>query len=236
MLRIGHRGAAGYEPENTLLSIQKALDLDVEAIELDAHVCKSGEIVLIHDVKVDRTTESTGLIAKKNLTELKKLNAGKGEKIPTLEEALDLINRKSKIIIELKGKGTANSVYKIINKYISEKDWDWNDFLISSSLIQELRDFKKLTSQIETGLIVNKKLIGILGIIFKTPFGFIEMAESANAKSIYLSKYFCNKKSISEAKNRGFAVLAWTINSPREIEKLKSCSIDGIISDYPDRI
>lgn len=236
MLKIGHRGVAGYEPENTLLSIQKALDLEVDAVEFDVHVCKSGEVVLIHDSKVDRTTTGRGLVAKKSLQELKKLDAGKGQKIPTLEEALDLIKRKTKVNIELKGKNTANPVYEILKRHIDRQGWNWHDFIISSSSIQELQAFTRLTMQTEKGLIANKELIGLCGLIFKTPFGYIRKAKNIQANSIHLSKYFCSKKSISMAKKEGFKVYAWTVNEPKDIRKIKTYGVDGIISDYPDRL
>ena len=116
MIRIGHRGAMGYEPENTLRSFKKALALKVDMIEFDVYVCKTGEVVVIHDDKVDRTTNGKGYVVQKTLQELTSLDAGKGEKIPLLEEALDCINKKVQVNIELKGEGTAEPVYKIIQK------------------------------------------------------------------------------------------------------------------------
>ena len=113
-LKIGHRGACGYEPENTLRSFKKALDLGVDTIELDVHKTKDEATVVIHDEKVDKTTNGTGFVADKSLEEIKKLDAGKGEKIPTLEEVLDLVNRKAQVNIELKGEGTARPVADII--------------------------------------------------------------------------------------------------------------------------
>ena len=89
MMKIGHRGACGYEPENTLRSFNKALDLGVDMVEMDAHVCRSGEVVLIHDDTVDRTTDGHGHVADMMFTDLSRLDAGHGEKIPTLEQALE---------------------------------------------------------------------------------------------------------------------------------------------------
>ena len=132
MLRIGHRGACGYEPENTLRSFNHAIQLGVDIVELDVHICQSGEIMVIHDIKVDRTTNGTGFVGDKTLDELKTLDAGKGEQIPTLQEVLDQINRRVKVNIELKGNSTAKPVLKLLEKYIKEAGWSYNDFLISS--------------------------------------------------------------------------------------------------------
>ena len=90
MIRIGHRGAMGYAPENTLVSFEKALDLKVDMVELDVQLCKTGELVVIHDLTVNRTTNGEGDVAKLTLQELKCLDAGKGQQIPLLEEVLDL--------------------------------------------------------------------------------------------------------------------------------------------------
>ena len=107
LLKISHRGACGYEPENTLASFKKAIEINADMIELDVHVCKTGEVVVIHDEKVNRTTNGKGYVSQKNLESLKKLDAGKGKKIPTLIEVLDLVNKRVKVNIELKGKKTA---------------------------------------------------------------------------------------------------------------------------------
>src|ERR1700691_2371330 len=94
MLVIAHRGASGYEPENTLASFKKALEIGVDGIELDVHLSKDGNVMVIHDSWVNRTTNGIGRVENKTLKELQKLDAGNGEKIPTLQEVLDVINRK----------------------------------------------------------------------------------------------------------------------------------------------
>jgi len=111
VLRIGHRGAAGHAPENTLASFRKAIELGLDMTELDVHVCASGELVVIHDENVDRTTNSKGWVSKLSLTELKRLDAGAGETVPTLAEVLDLLKDRIMLNIELKGLGTAEPVY-----------------------------------------------------------------------------------------------------------------------------
>ena len=103
MLVIAHRGASGNLPENTLAAFQKAIELGAEMIELDVHLCKTRELVVIHDAHVNRTTDGHGLVSHKTLSELQKLNAGNGEKIPTLQEVFDLVNGKLKSISSLKG-------------------------------------------------------------------------------------------------------------------------------------
>lgn len=225
VLKIGHRGAAGYEPENTLISFKKALELNVDMIELDVYVCKTQELVVIHDDKVDRTTNGTGYVIEKTFDELRALNAGKGEKIPTLREVLDLIDKKTKVNIELKGVGTAKSVYELIEKYVKEKQWSYDDFLVSSFNHHELKEFNELNSKVKIGAL----LTGI-------PIEYAQFGETVNAYSVNLSIEFINKKFVNDAHKRRMKVMVWAVNDLDDIEKMKSLGVDGIFSDYPDRL
>lgn len=223
--RFGHRGAKGYEPENTLLSFQKAIDLNVDYIELDVFKCKTGEIVIIHDTKVDRTTNGTGYVEDMTFDELRSLDAGKGQTIPSLQEALDLIDRKVKVNIELKGSNSAKDVFKILTTYIDKKNWHIDDFLISSFDHYELRAFSEFGLKCKIGAIV-------AGI----PIGYAAFAEELNAYSIHLSKEFINQSFVDDARQRGLKVFVYTLNEHKDIEKIKAFGIDGIFSNYPDRI
>ena len=116
MILTGHRGAAKLEPENTLLSIQKAIDLGVDQIEIDVHLTRDQHLVVIHDATVDRTTDGQGAIADFTLAKLKQLDAGKGERIPTLQEVIDLVSGKVILQIELKGPNTAEPVIQAVKQ------------------------------------------------------------------------------------------------------------------------
>lgn len=148
MLKIGHRGARAYEPENTLRSFKKALELGVDAVELDVRRTKDGEIVVVHDARVDRTTNGRGLVSELTLKETKQLVTEKGEKIPTLGEALDFLDRKVKILIELKETDLEDRVLSLVHKKGLEKN-----VIIVSFLEEALRKVRELNDEIETGLI-----------------------------------------------------------------------------------
>jgi len=223
--KIGHRGAMGYAPENTLKSFKKALELNVDAIELDVYVCKSGELVVIHDDKVNRTTNGEGYVIEKTLDELKTLDAGDGEKIPLLSEVLDVINKKVKINIELKGTGTANPVYELIEEYVKNKSWKYDDFIISSFNHYELKRFRELNSLIKIGALIT-------GI----PIGFAEFAEKLNAYSVNLCIEFINQEFVDDVHKRGLKVYVWTVNDSDDIERMKNLNVDGIFSNFPDRL
>lgn len=225
ILRIGHRGAAGHEPENTLRSIQKALSLHAGMVEIDVHLCRTGEPVVIHDLKLERTTNGRGKVSGHTLAQLKGLNAGKGEKIPLLTEVLDLISRRTKINIELKGKGTAQPVVKIIETYVRQKGWAYSDFLVSTASRRHLTLIHKMNPLIP------------LGILYRYPSpGFWRFATKIEAYSVNPHCQKINAKFVQIAHKRNLKVFAWTANSPEDIKRLREIGVDGIFTDYPERV
>jgi len=127
-LVIGHRGAMGHETENTIASIQKAIELGVDMIEIDVFNVKSGETVVFHDETLDRLTNAGGKIEDWTYYELRKVIVDGGHQIPLLQDVLKAIDHKVKLNIELKGSGTTDRVSFIVNYYIKEKGWTTEDF------------------------------------------------------------------------------------------------------------
>lgn len=225
ILRIGHRGAAGYKPENTLASFQKALELKVDMIELDVRVCKTGELIVMHSKKVNKTTDGKGHIRDMTLSEIKVLDAGEGEKVPTLNEVLNLIHHRTKVNIEIKTKEAFGLVAKIIENYVSSFDWKYDDFLVSSFDYIGLKLFHKNNQNI---------LIGAL--IQYSPKNIFKFAKEINAHSINIKPRYAKKEFIKKAHKKGFKIFVFIANKPRKIKKLKERCVDGIFSDFPDRI
>ena len=225
ILKIGHRGAMGYEPENTLLSFKKAIDFGADAIELDVYVCKTGQLVVIHDDKVDRTTSGKGYVIEKSFDELKILDAGKRQKIPKLEEVLDLVANKIIVNIELKGADTAKPVAEVIKKYLQEKNWNAENFIVSSFNHIELKEFKKIMPNIKIGALI----VGI-------PENYSEFAEKLGAYCVNLSIEFINQEFVDDAHKRNLKVFVYTVNDLDDINKMKLLGVDGIFSNFPDRI
>ena len=224
MKKFGHRGAGGYEPENTLASFKKAIELGVDAIELDVHSLKDGTLVVIHDKKVNRTTNGYGYISKKTIEEIKLLDAGNGEKIPTLQEVLDLVNRKVQVNIELKGKNTAFPVSILINEYVRKKNWKYSDFMVSSFNLHELLVFKKLLPKVRIGVL-------IIGFILQ-----FDKYVALGAHSVNIWSKLVRKSAVEKAHKYGLKLFAYTVNNKSEIAKMKDMGVDGVFSDYPDRI
>jgi glycerophosphoryl diester phosphodiesterase len=118
LLKIGHRGAKAHVAENTLASIEKALEFGVDAIEIDVHRCATGELVVFHDFTLDRMTNGSGEVAQHTLEQLKMLKIKDQYEISTLEEVLHVIDKKCKLNIELKGRDTALKTCEIVEEHI----------------------------------------------------------------------------------------------------------------------
>jgi glycerophosphoryl diester phosphodiesterase len=219
MLKIGHRGAKGYEPENTLIAFQKGIDLKVDGIELDVHLSSDGALIVIHDETIDRTTSGTGFVNQFTALELKKY------KIPALIEVLNLANQKCLINIELKGIGTAKPVVDLITHYISEKNWNYTDFLVSSFDWKMLEEVQLLNPKIQIGVLTEDTIEAALAF-----------AKRIKVFSIHPDYRLLTKENVALMQENGFEIYTWTVNSKEDIQKIKSFNVNGMISDFPDRI
>ena len=225
ILNIGHRGAKGHEPENTLPSFQKALDLNADGIELDVHVCKTGELIVIHDFTVDRTTNGSGAVSELSLSEIKSLRINDTIEIPTLEEVLELVEKKCFINIELKGRHTAKPVSHLIEKYILEKDYSYDDFIVSSFQREELEMMFTINPKIHLGVLSQASVTQAL-----------EWANAFSAKAIHPHFSLLTEDNVQKAQEQGFKVYTWTINETEDVERIKSYNVNGIITDFPEKI
>ncbi|NHN26704.1 glycerophosphodiester phosphodiesterase [Flavobacterium jejuense] len=225
MQKIGHRGAKGYSIENTFDSFQKAIELNVDTIELDIHVCKSGELIVFHDFTLERLTNGEGEIAKFTLEQLKRLRILETHKIPTLIETLDLIDKRCNINIELKGRNTAQPTSKIIEEYVQNKNWKYSNFIISSFQYEELYNFSEFNPNIPLAVLTQASVEQA-----------IEWAIEFKATHIHPHFSLLTTDNCNFAKEKGLKINTWTVNETIDIEHVKRFNIDGIISDFPDRI
>jgi glycerophosphoryl diester phosphodiesterase len=225
LLKIAHRGASGYEPENTLLAFEKAIDLNADGIELDVHLSADAVLVVIHDETIDRTTNGKGAVNQFSVTELKAFTIETTQKIPTLVEVLDLVNKQCMINIELKGLGTAKPVIELLEQYVKEKKWHYTDFLISSFDWTMLEEATRLNPKIRIGVLTEESIDDALAF-----------AKKIKAFSIHPDYVLLTKENVALLQESGFEVFPWTVNSKEAILKIKSFEVNGIISNFPDTI
>ena len=219
MHKIGHRGAKGYVAENTLASFQKAIELGVDGIELDVHLSLDSKVIVIHDETIDRTTSGKGSLKEYSAKELKQFN------IPTLESVFELVNQKCFINIELKTYETADKVANFINRYVSEKGWKYDDFIVSSFDWNALQQVHFLNNKIRIGVLTNTDL--------ELAFAF---AKFICAYSIHPYYHLLTVENVSQMQSKNFKIYPWTVNEPEDIIFVKSLNVDGIITDFPDRV
>ena len=223
MLKIGHRGAKGYEAENTLASFAKAIELNVDAIELDVQVSSDGEIMVIHDATVNRTTTESGFVSDFSAYELKRLG------IPTLEEVILFVNRRCVINIEIKEAKATKKVLQLIEKWVYEQHWKYNQFHISSFIWEALEEVSQYCES-------EKKEISI-GVLTEASVEKA-LAFAIQIKADSINPYFklLNSENVNVLHSNEFKIYTWTVNTPEDLIFVKSLNVDGIISDFPDRI
>jgi len=225
MLKIGHRGANGHEPENTFVSFQKAVDMQVDGIELDVHLSADGEIIVIHDETIDRTTNGNGFVSELSLRELKAFRIDSKHQIPTLAAVFDLVNQDCFINIELKSYEVTEKVVSLIEKYVTKKGWKYDRFLISSFDWNALQQVAFLNDAIPIGVLTETDLD--LALAF---------AKFIQAKSIHPHFHLLTAENTVKMQEKGLQVFPWTINELEDIQKIKTFNVNGIITDFPNRI
>ena len=227
ILRIGHRGSKGYVAENTLESIKHAILLGVNGIEIDVFKCLSGELVLSHENNLKRLTGKSGQLEKLTLGELKKFLVVGKYKIPTLTDVLQTIETPLFVNIELKGLNTAQATSKIITNLSKSTSWRLENFIISSFNWNELEQFRSIDKNTPVGVLVSNSM---------SINEAIEFGKKINAQAIHPNFKLLNEKTVKKIKNNGFKIYTWTVNSKDDINCMKKFKVDGIISDFPDKI
>ncbi|HET8579434.1 MAG TPA: glycerophosphodiester phosphodiesterase family protein [Nitrospiraceae bacterium] len=220
VLRIGHRGAAGHAPENTLVSIQKAIDMGCDLVEVDVQRTRDGQLVLLHDERVDRTTNGTGEIATMLLAELRTLEAGGGQRIPTLEAALRMANGRVGLILELKASGIGEQVCELVRK-----TGFTGPVIYASFIHKEVLRVREAAPTAAT-----------MALFKKLPQDPVAVAVNARATHVGLRWDTATKPLIKAFHGADFQVFVYTVNKPSDIQRMRTLGVDGIVSDYPDRL
>jgi glycerophosphoryl diester phosphodiesterase len=221
MLIIGHRGAMGHAPENTLLSIRKAIELGADWIEIDVYSV-NGQLLVIHDDTVDRTTNGKGPLNAYSFAELRALDAGEGEQIPTLQEVLTTVKGKTGLNIELKGKGSGAAVAKLLSTL---PDSEMTSILVSSFQMDELLYVSQFDRSIKIGVLAGNELNSAF-----------EWAHRLGAYSVHLSNKTVTQQLVDQAHRAGLKLYVYTVNETEHMQRLKDMGVDGVFSNFPDRV
>jgi len=218
ILVVGHRGAAGLAPENTLPSFKRACDLGVGAVELDVYAVE-GELLVVHDDTLERTTDGAGPVLGRTLADLRRLDAGGGWPIPLLGEVAALLPDGVGLNIELKGPGTAGPVAAFLANHPQP------DVLVSSFEHAELAHFRQLAPDVRVAPLFDRWTEDAW-----------QIAESLGAWGINLSRRIATPERLARARELGLRTIVYTVNDLAEARELVSNGATGVFTDYPDRI
>lgn len=246
-LRVAHRGGAGQWPENTMFAFRHAVDMGVDALELDIHATRDGELVALHDDTVDRTTNGSGAVRDMTLAELRELDAGfhwtgddgrshpfrgKGIVIPTLAEVLDAFDN-VRLAIEIKPDepALAGPVGDTIREHGTA-----DRVLVGSFHTKVMRAFRRLFPEVPTAAGESEvRLFYCLTRLHLAAF------HAPNAAALVVPEWdgrihVVTPQSITAAHGHGMRVYVWTVNDRGDMARLLDWGVDGLISDYPDRL
>jgi glycerophosphoryl diester phosphodiesterase len=215
-LTIGHRGVMGVEPENTLRSFVAADRAGLDVIELDLHLSKDGELVVMHDADVDRTTDGTGPIAHKTLAELRALDAGRGERIPTFEEVLDAV--RAPLQAEIKDTAAAHALAEVMHR---------RDLMgrveVLSFHDEAIAEIARLVPGVRTALVASRYGTDV-----------VDRAVAVGAPTLVLNIRRLTLEIVERARKANLRTIGWVVNTQDQLRLVRALQLDGATTDYPD--
>lgn len=231
-LRIGHRGAAGTAPENTLASMRQALSIGVDGIEFDVHRSKDGVLMVIHDPTLDRTTNGSGTVSQMTSEEIRRYDAGSwmapafaGEVVPTLAELAQAVPAPTMLFLELKhGSIKYPGIEEELAAFLEVHGLVERTQVSSFDHFALLR-LRELLPALQTGMLFSNRPVDPVG-----------MARACNATAIHPPWTLFTREQVEQAHEAGLQVNIWTPNAPEAVAHCYSLGVDGIITDYPERL
>ncbi|MFC7307949.1 glycerophosphodiester phosphodiesterase [Streptomyces monticola] len=215
-LTIGHRGVMGVEPENTLRSFIAAERAGLDVIELDLHLSKDGALVVMHDALVDRTTDGKGPIAEKTLSELRELDAGRGERIPVFEEVLDAV--KAPLHAEIKDVAAARALAEVMHR---------RDLVARVDVISfhddALAEIARLVPGVRTALVASRYGPDV-----------VERATAVGATGLVLNIRRLTLETVELARKADLRIIGWVVNTQDHLRLVRALQLDGATTDYPE--
>ncbi len=224
MLIIGHRGAAGSAPENTLEALRHGQSVGAEMLEFDVQLTRDGIPIVIHDSTLLRTHGKRHWIRLSTHEGIRKATE-KGHKVATLEEVLDEFYGKTFLNLELKGRGTAKAVFTLMNNRYVQKPEDWQTVLFSSFKVAELINLRALCPQAELAM-----------LHYRNPFLFIAYQRRLHFAAVGFHRLYVNRLALEIAQKAGLFTYVYTVNRPRTADIMRDKGIDAIVTDFPQQL
>lgn len=238
---IAHRGAMGYAPENTISAFKMAIELGADALELDLRQTKDSIPVALHDATVDKSTNGKGSVSNFNFKDLQKLDAGSwfdkkfsGEKIPSLQEVINVLNDSTILIIELKGGNeTYPGIEERVVSVVKENEIESRTILKSFDP-NVLRRLREIEPNIPLCYVYAFR-IPWLGLLIDSGISFGSIY-NIDAEYLQPHRFFLSESFVKDAQSKGFKIISWGVNSTEAIIESLDYDVDGIETDYPDLV
>ncbi|HVC80149.1 MAG TPA: glycerophosphodiester phosphodiesterase [Chloroflexota bacterium] len=237
-LRIAHRGAAGLEPENTLRAIEAALRLGVEMVEIDTRPCADGTLLVVHDNDLSRVAGVKQRVSESTRNQLRSIDVGKGEQIPSLDEVLDLLRGRALVNIDQKLDDLAPQLLAVIDR-VSRRE----EIMLSGHAARTFAQMRALAPEVRLSrslgarwrgkprrLLARRTAAGARGEAGR----IIARGRTAQADALTLDYRLASPRVTAYCQRAGFAVLVWTVDDIPTMRALRAAGVDGITSNRPD--
>ncbi|WP_105199425.1 glycerophosphodiester phosphodiesterase [Pseudoalteromonas sp. T1lg10] len=218
---FAHRGASGNHPENTEIAINSALDIGVDGIELDLQSCLD-DYVIIHDSWLDRTTSGQGKVNATAFADIRRVDAGNGQKVPGLQDVIDWVGNKTLLNLELKHTFSLDKLVSTLEHNVDQGRLNRDQLIVSSFDHHQLQWLKQHLPWVKIGALTSS-----------IPLGYAEFAQRLNAYSLHLDKNFVNHQFVADAKARGLEVYAYTVDKDEDILTMQALGVDGVFTNFP---
>lgn len=217
---LGHRGARHEAPENTLRGIEVALAAGADGVEVDVHLTRDGQVVVIHDDTLDRTCGAAGRVADLTLEALQRLDAGQGQRVPTLAQVLEAVRGRAEAFVELKAPGCEEAVLRVIAGLGLQAGCR----LIAFDHRQVARA-RALAPDVRTGCLLVARPVDPVGVV-----------RAADADLLSVNVQFVDADLVATCHAAGVQVCAWNCNAPDDVARLRATGLDWLGTDAPTRV
>lgn len=228
-LVIAHRGASADEPENTLRAFQRAIEQDAQMIELDLDQSADGHVIVMHDATLERTTNLRGRVAELSLAEIRKADAGKGERVPTLDEVLDLTLGKVRLYLEIKEARAAANTLKTIRARRCE-----TDVMLASFDLALMKQLGEEVNDMELGLILGTPSLDPR-VRWREAFPW-RAFKSYNYQVLCMQVELCFGYLARGRTATGKRLYVWTADDERQFAQMQALGVDGIVTNRPAKL
>ena len=228
-LVIAHRGASAYQPENTLAAFGLAIAQGAQMIELDLHISRDNQVVVIHDDTLDHTTNLKGRVDQLTLAEIKQADAGNSERVPTLDETLDLTKGKVRLYLEIKDRRAAAETLRIVRARQCQEE-----IMLASFDIGLMRQLGEEVRDLELGVILGNETLNLI-VRWREAFPWIALRR-INYQVLCMQVELCFRYLSKRAKADGKKLYVWTADEDAQFARMLALKVDGIVTNKPDRL